>query len=75
MIFCPKCHWDSLVNTVDIRYKDPESSVLSNLFPHSFLFFSDLWQDRTDKVYCRSMESFLQSLKVKVRSPLNPQHR
>ncbi len=59
---CPKCHWDSLVNTVDIAYGDPVSSVLSNLFPHKFLFYT---KGSCDDTYCLSMESFLQSLRVK----------
>ena len=37
---CPKCGWDSLVNTIDIAYGNPVSSVLSNLFPHNFLFYT-----------------------------------
>lgn len=51
---CKICNWNSKINTIDISYKDEESSVLSNLFPHKF---------KIDDVTCLSMESFLQSLR------------
>lgn len=54
------CGWDSLENTVDIGYQDHQSSTLSNLFPHKFLFYTC----EEDKTTCLSMESFLQSLRV-----------
>lgn len=62
---CPKCKWDSLENTVDIAYGSPESSVLSNLFPHKFLFYTRGKLGVFDDTYCLSMESFLQSLRVR----------
>ncbi|MBQ8042955.1 MAG: hypothetical protein IJ272_02240 [Clostridia bacterium] len=65
---CPKCNWDSLVNTVDIAYGDPASSVLSNLFPHKFLFYTKTRPGIFDDTHCLSMESFLQSLRVKEAS-------
>lgn len=61
---CSKCKWDSLINTVDISYSDPNSSVLSNLFPHKFLFYTR-GKGSFDDTHCISMESFLQSLRVK----------
>lgn len=60
---CNKCKWDSLENTVDIAFGDPVSSVLSNLFPHKFMFFHPT--NSAGDVCCLSMESFLQSLRVK----------
>ena len=57
------CGWDSLENTVDIAYKDPESAALSNLFPHKFVFRSREFGNNVP-VTCLSMESFLQSLRV-----------
>lgn len=62
---CPKCKWDSLENTVDIAYGDPTSSVLSNLFPHKFLFYTKTRPGIFDDTLCLSMESFLQSLRIK----------
>jgi len=41
---------------LDISYKDINTGILSNLFPHSFSI---------DGVNCKSMEGFLQSLKFK----------
>ena len=58
---CPNCSWDSSLGTVDILYSDSSSSVLSNLFPHSFYFYTS----DTDSTHCLSMESFIQSLRVK----------
>lgn len=63
--FCHKCNWDSLKSTVDISYDDPTSSVLSNLFPHNFLFYTSCKSGVFDDTHCLSMESFLQSLRVK----------
>lgn len=51
---CKACGWDSDVNTFDIAYKDNNTAVLSNLFPHAFVI---------DGVKCASMESFIQSLR------------
>ena len=62
---CPNCNWDSLVNTVDIAYDNPVSSALSNLFPHKFLFYTRGKLGKFDDTHCLSMESFLQSLRVK----------
>ena len=62
---CSKCKWDSLENTVDIAYGSPISSVLSNLFPHKFLFYTKGKLGVFDDTHCLSMESFLQSLRVK----------
>lgn len=61
---CNKCGWDSLENTIDIYSKDPLSSPLSNLFPHMFIFYPD-YKNPVQHVECASMESFLQSLRVK----------
>lgn len=58
---CKNCKWNSLTNTVDILYKDQSSGVLSNFFPHKFLFYTS----EQDKTNCLSMESFIQSLRVK----------
>lgn len=58
---CRSCKWTSLTNTVDIYSKDPISGPLSNLFPHKFLFYTS----EDDRTNCLSMESFLQSLRVK----------
>lgn len=58
---CNSCKWDSSYNTVDISYEDGLSSPLSNLFPHKFCFSTC----DTDATNCLSMESFIQSLKVK----------
>ena len=62
---CPNCKWDSLENTVDIAFGDPTSSVLSNLFSHKFLFYTKGKLGASDDTHCLSMESFLQSLRVK----------
>ena len=51
---CPICDWDSKTETIDISYKDNLSAPLSNLFPHKFVI---------DGVECKSMESFIQSLR------------
>ena len=59
---CTKCNWDSLVNTVDISYGDNLSSPLSNLFPHNFTIYNSISPNTC--IYCLSMESFLQSLRV-----------
>ena len=58
--FCNHCSWDSRENTVDIGYQSRQSSTLSNLFPHKFVFYTC----EEDKTTCLSMESFLQSLRV-----------
>ena len=58
---CNKCTWDSLYDTIDISYKDELTSPLSNLFPHKFVFYTC----DEDKTTCLSMESFIQSLRVK----------
>lgn len=58
---CDKCDWDSLESTVDIAYQDTLSSSLSNLFPHKFVFYTC----EQDKTNCLSIESFIQSLRVK----------
>lgn len=57
------CGWDSLVNTVDIFYKDPLSGPLSNLFPHKFVINDPFYLD--SPIHCQSIESFIQSLRVK----------
>ena len=57
---CSKCDWDSMVNTIDISYADPESASLSNLYPHPFTFY----MEDGDYAECASMESFIQSLRV-----------
>lgn len=62
---CPNGDWDSLENTIDIAYDNPASSVLSNLFPHKFLFYTRGKLGVFDDTHCLSMESFLQSLRVK----------
>ena len=62
---CNKCNWDSLENTVDIAYGNPDSSVLSIFFPHKFLFYTRGKLGKFDDTHCLSMESFLQSLRVK----------
>ena len=61
--FCDKCNWDSLENTVDISYSDNQSAPLSNLFPHNFTIYDFLCPNQVIK--CQSMESFIQSLRVK----------
>lgn len=53
---CEKCNWDSDIDTLDIAYKDNATAPLSNLFPHEFTL---------DGVKCKSMESFIQSLREK----------
>ncbi len=62
---CPECQWDSLENTVDILYADDETSALSNMFPHEFLLYTRLNPGVADDTHCLSMESFLQSLRIK----------
>ncbi len=47
---------------LDIMYKDKLSGSLSNLFPHEFTI---------DDVKCLSMESFIQSLRVKEKDIQN----
>lgn len=51
---CSFCGYDNKI--LDISYKDPNSASLSNLFPHKFVI---------DGVTCQSMESFIQSLRVR----------
>lgn len=63
---CHNCNWTSNDNCVDIAYKDALSAPLSNLFPHEFDFY--LENSMKDMVYCLSMESFLQSLKIPDRN-------
>lgn len=58
---CKSCDWDSLKDTIDISYSDNVSAPLSNLFPHKFVFYTN----EDDETTCLSMESFLQSLRVK----------
>lgn len=59
---CKDCGWDSgKDNCVDICYSDSLTAPLSNLFPHCFAFSTD---ESQKIVYCASMESFLQSLKI-----------
>ena len=58
---CKECSWDSWENTLDIAFSDPDSAVLSNLFPHKFSFYTS----KSDETTCLSMESFIQSLRVK----------
>lgn len=58
---CKNCKWNSLNNTVDVFYNDSVSGVLSNFFPHKFVFQTST----NDVTHCASMESFIQSLKVK----------
>lgn len=47
-------------NIVDISYKDPESSILSNLFPHTFTM--SMPYTFTYPIRFASMEAFLRSL-------------
>lgn len=46
-------------NILDISYQDPESSVLSNLFPHKFTMYID---NGYNKVELASMEAFFRCL-------------
>ena len=62
---CNRCSWDSLNNTLDIASSEQASAVLSNFFPHNFMFYTSLVPKSTDEILCLSMESFLQSLAVK----------
>ncbi len=55
--FCERCKYHTKV--LDISYKDEVSAPLSNLFPHKF---------EIDNIVCLSMESFIQSLRVKEKS-------
>ena len=52
---------NSNFDTVSNSYSDPFSSSLCPLFPHKFLFYTC----EQDKTKCLSMETFLQSLRVK----------
>ena len=58
-----KCGWDSTVNTVDISFDEPNGSAISNVFPHNFVFYSNF--PSHVEINCSSMESFIQSLRVK----------
>ncbi len=51
---CEKCGYRNKI--LDISYKNDISAPLSNLFPHKF---------EIDGIVCQSMESFIQSLRVK----------
>jgi len=65
---CDNCGFLSCdENCVDISYKDDISSPLSNLYPHKFSLYG-MYPNRSlswEEITCTSMESFLQSLKIK----------
>lgn len=54
LFVCDEC--GNIDYLMDISYKDSISSSLSNLFPHEFII---------DNIKCLSMESFIQSLRIK----------
>ncbi len=62
---CAKCGWDSTTNTADILFDNLETAVLSNLYPHKFPFYTSGAFGMCHEVQCLSMESFIQSLRVK----------